>query len=120
MGPRHLHQSHCAYHHSRPRVDSSGRSDFRTSNGSTDEDRERPSFVGEVAQLRASAAALPGRSSGPKPHIKAGSARGTIDDGYAAAVRTNDFHDDRQAEPGSVASRALAAPKTVEDARPVV
>ena len=59
--------------------------------------------------MRASAG-LPRGSSGPEADIKAGSA-GAVADSNAAAVRANDFHDDRQAKPGSLASRALARQK---------
>ena len=40
-----------------------------------------------------------GASRSMETHVEAGSARDAIADGYAAAVRANDFHDDRQAEP---------------------
>jgi hypothetical protein len=70
--------------------------------------------------MRASAATLPRGSSGPEADIKAGSAWGAVADRYVPAVRANDFHDDRQAKPSSLASRALAAPEAVEDARPFV
>ena len=35
-------------------------------------------------------------------------------------MHPHDFQDDRQSQPGSISSRAFAAPETIEDARPVI
>src|SRR6266446_3401489 len=55
-----------------------------------------------------------------EPEIKPRPAWGAVAYSDAGAVRSNDFHDDRQPKPGALASRTLAAPETVEDARAVV
>ena len=55
-----------------------------------------------------------------EPEIKPRPAWGAVAYSDAGAVRSNDFHDDRQPKPGAVSSRTLAAPETVEDARAVV
>src|SRR5215472_2858223 len=61
----------------------------------------------------------PTGSGSAKPEIEPCPAWGVIAHGDAGAVRSNDFHDDRQAKSGSLTSRALAAPEPIEDARPV-
>src|SRR6266481_5972439 len=55
-----------------------------------------------------------------KSEIEPCPAWGAVAYSDASAVRSNDFHDDRQPKPGALASRTLAAPETVEDARAVV
>ncbi len=60
------------------------------------------------------------RSGRTEPEIEPYPAWGAVAYSDASAVRSNDFHDDRQAKPGALTSHALAAPETVEDARAVV
>src|SRR5438132_13431076 len=55
-----------------------------------------------------------------KSEIEPCPAGGAVAYSDAGAVRSNDFHDDRQAKPGALTSCTLAAPETVEDARAVV
>src|SRR5205085_4061759 len=90
------------------------------SNWITDEHRKESNIVGEPNSRERIATAPARKSSWSEAQLKPSSARGPIGYSNATAVRANDFHDDRQAQPRSLTSRALAAPETVEDARPVV
>ena len=59
-------------------------------------------------------------SSGAKPEIEARSARDSVVDCYAGAMRLDDLHNDRQAEAGSAATYSVPTPEALKDVRPIL
>src|SRR5262249_25575811 len=63
----------------------------------------------------------PGVSSGSsEPEIKACSARVAVAYRYAGAMRSDNLHNDRQAQPGSAGATPLATPEPLKDVRSIL
>src|SRR6516162_3187810 len=59
-------------------------------------------------------------SSSPEPEIKARPTREAVAYRYAGAVRPDDLHNNRQAQPGSAGTHPLAAPEALENVWPIL
>ena len=59
-------------------------------------------------------------SSSPEPEIEARPARNAVVYRDASAMRSDDLHNDRQAEAGSAATYSVPTPEALKDVRPVL